>query len=442
MNCRHCGARIGILERWRYGDFCSREHKEEFVLENARLTEEILLDLRRPAHSSAPLSLRLTAHQQDVEEPPSPELAEPAPEPDPVMAGSVSQREPEPIRPAPATSLEEAPRVKPGWKEFASLASLDRTTGGPVKPAIPPHRVLWIDEPAPPPSAGYVRVLRHPLGLPHTQYRRRRPSLRLLEILLSLDPVQETTPPAATEPVIWGGWEADSENGWAVPGDVATPYIGQVLDVYPLVAPWDRWEKWPVASPAPLPTRAQVSRPQPGPSYAAPPAPGPSFGGMPYQPGPQGMPGVMVPAYTTGPGGMLVPAAHAQPGGFGLAGGSAATHPAPAATGLPAGAMLPVAAPRGAVLATPFQAVWREMAPPPFLAQADPAADLGPLDRPRRARPLPTAFNHGRPRIFRPRPALLPPPPRVPAPAAIAPIALRLTDAWVPAPAEPARWRP
>ena len=39
MKCRFCGARIGILERWRFGDFCSKEHKDEFAVDLVRLNE-------------------------------------------------------------------------------------------------------------------------------------------------------------------------------------------------------------------------------------------------------------------------------------------------------------------------------------------------------------------------------------------------------------------
>lgn len=89
-----------------------------------------------------------------------------------------------------------------------------------------------------------------------------------------------------------------------------------------------------------------------------------------------------------------------------------------------------------------FFGVWREMAPPMFLAQSDPAAGLDPLDRPSRIWPLVNAFAHTRPRIFRPRPRLTPPQTRVPDPVRRPAIPVHLADVWTPKPPEPVRWRP
>ncbi|MCL4794319.1 MAG: hypothetical protein KJZ84_07145 [Bryobacteraceae bacterium] len=450
MTCRHCGARIGILERWRYGEFCSREHKDEFALENEKLTEEILRDLRRPLGPAGPVSIakHAAAHA------PEPEAAPEFEEPDPPMAEEVPQAEPSALRAAPLVKAEETPKAKPGWKEFASLANLDRPAAvGVIKATTPAHRQLWVEDAEPPADGPYARVRRRSLGLPFTQYRRRRPGLRMLEQLLSIDPPVDTPPPAvATEAEFWGGWPAEAEAGWDTGWDAAVsmaPGIGVILDDYPLTAPWDRWERWPVAAPAPLPGGLQDRRhgvsvaPQGGPGH---------FASPPGRPGSSGGPGNM--AVPSAPGfgtprpaglpagassGLLSGAAPAGPGVFAagptLPGLSLPGFASPAISGHPG--ML-----RGRGPAGGYSAVWREMAPPMFLAQADPATDLGPLNRPQPACPMPAGFVHSRPRVFRPRTQLLPPPARVPAAPLRRPVALRLADVWTPSPAEPARWRP
>lgn len=465
MTCRHCGVRIGILERWRYGDFCSREHKEEFALENERLTEEILRDLRRPLSPPEPVSIARAAPV--ASSPVSAAREEPREEPEPGMAAPLAQQEPSPIKAAPVAPAEEPPKTKPGWKEFASLASLDRPMTG-AKPAAAPHRQVWIEERPPGEAQPYHRVLKRPLGLPHTQYRRRRPGLRFIELLLPIEPVAGgPSDPVAEAPTLWNGWDAETAAaaGPGSPPPSVAPYMGDVLAAYPLTAPWDRWERWPVAEPAPLATQAQNARPLPGPgvfspapSFAAPPPGGPPPP-APGAPGQMAQPPRSAPAGlpAAGPGGMLMPQTAAP--NMGALGGSLPSSPVRATEGGSApGAALPhrggaagpgggapggtVAYHAGPVLSTPFAGVWREMAPPLFLAQADPAADLDPLDRPRRARPLPSRFVHGRSRIFRPRPHLPPPQTRVPAPPHPSAFSLRLSDAWTPSPAEPARWRP
>jgi hypothetical protein len=465
MTCRHCGARIGILERWRYGDFCSREHKEEFARDNERLTEEILLDLRRPVAAAKPVSITKAGGSSPATES-LPEPVAELEEPDPDMAGIVSQRETEPVRVKTVSAPADPPKTKPGWKEFASLANLDRAGAGSAKSAPPAHRQLWIEDPPAVDSGPYSRVLKRVLGLPHTQYRRRRPSLRLLDGLLSIDPPPEDPRPAITaEVALWGGWEADPAAGWEAGPESAlelAPGTAEILQDYPITAPWDRWERWPVAAPAALPQRAQAPAPPVHPGTGSWPAP-PSFSGAPVRPaGPA----------AAGPGGMLVAAAGpgpprrggsprqapptpiqpAQPvyaTGPGLfpAGPLFPTQAVTGMAGPGAGASYPAAGPDrsggGPALSTPYAgAVWREMAPPMFLAQADLAVDLDPLDRLRPIRLIPAAFVHARPRVFRPRPQLAPPRPRVPAAPPRATLALCLADTWTPTPVEPVRWRP
>jgi hypothetical protein len=447
MTCRHCGVRIGILERWRYGEFCSREHKDEFNLENERLTEEILREMRRP-FSPEPVPIAKRSVAASVEPEPAAEIAEP----DPPMAAGLPQAEASALRAAPLIRAEDPPKAKPGWKEFASLANLDRPAASSVKAVTPAHRLLWVEDPEAPPAGSYARVRKRSLGLPFTQYRRRRPGLPLLDRLLSIDP-----PPEAPrgfvrcENEIWEGWPADADAGWDATPEAAlstAPGIGAILADYPLTAPWDRWERWPVAAPAPLPSalqNRQPGAPAPLPAVSGNPAPpslrsgaGPGPGGMAGRPA-QG-PGAPRPAAPV-PGVLNAPFASGAP----VSGGVFAAGPSLPGLSLP-GFSGPAMAGHHGMLRGPgpgggFSAVWREMAPPMFLAQADPAIGLDPLDRPRRAWPMPTGFAHSRPRVFRPRPHLLPPPARVPAAPLRRPVALRLADGWTPSPAEPARWR-
>jgi hypothetical protein len=465
MTCRHCGARIGILERWRYGDFCSREHKQEFSLENERLAEEILRDLRRPEPAPKPVPIQRAAALETVE-PEPPVAAEP---PDPDMAGIVAQEEASPLRAASSLVKEEPPKAKPGWKEFASLADLDRASASAPRPTGPPRRQIWIEEPAPPPGP-YSRTAQRPLGLPAAQYRRRRPGLKLWDHLL---PIEEApggeTRPASTAVELWDGWTDDTDQGWTLDAGAAieaAPGIGVVLSDYPITAPWDRWEKWPVAAPAALPHRVQDVGAGPAPRFPASPG-----GGFPASPG-AGFPARTMPALQgrgagagapvagssaagapamgpfpagTGPGGH--PSRGYAPGGGGMpalpagggyfGGGPMLPGPALPAFGAPGGVAHGGGAAQGG-----HSAVWREMAPPMFLAQADPAVDLNPLDRPLRTRAAAISYVHSRPRVFRPQPHLLPPAPRVPVPPRHCPVALRLADGWTPRPPEPVRWRP
>ncbi len=448
MTCRHCGVRIGILERWRYGEFCSREHRDEFNLENEKLTEEILREMRRPLASPEPVPIAKKAVAGAVE----PEPPVEAEEPDPPMAPELPQTEASALRAAPLVRAEDPPKAKPGWKEFASLANLDRPAASSVKPVTPAHRLLWVEEPETPPAGSYARVRKRSLGLPFTQYRRRRPGLPLFDRLLSIDPPPEAPSGfVQSEHEIWEGWPADVDAGWdtAPEAAVATaPGIGVILEDYPLTAPWDRWERWPVAAPAPLPSTFPNRQPNP-------PAPPPRLSGSPATPsmrsGTGPGPGAMPSRPAQGPGGArpASPPPGLAPGPFSVgapvSGGVFAAGPSLPGLSLP-GFSGPAMAGHHGMLRGPgpgvgFSAVWREMAPPMFLAQADPAIGLDPLDRPRRAWPLPAGFAHSRPRVFRPRPHLLPPPARVPAAPLRRPVALRLADGWTPSPAEPARWR-
>lgn len=449
MTCRLCGARIGILERWRYGDFCSREHKEEFAFENERLAEEILRDLRRPGSVPEPVAIpRLI-----TPEPAAAVAAAEVEEPEPEAAGHIAQQGASPVRPASVAVKEETPRTKPGWKEFASLASLDRVPVSAAKSKIPSSRLLWIEEP-PREEGSYVHVQKRSLGLPHTHYRRRRPALRLFDQLLSIDPPEQTQPPAVTvDPSLWEGWPADRENGWdAAPENAFGPDLGDVLEGYPITAPWDRWERWPVAAPAALPPSgrgAPAGRAVPAPAAGAtskrtPPAaavPGGPL--MPQHSGAAG-PGRTAPPARTVPAGRgpaQAPPAP-PPGGVVMPGGPGLAFPVlPGFAGGGYGAF-PVRGGAGQGYGLPFAGSWREMAPPMFLAQSDPAAGLDPLDRPHRTFLPANAYAHARPRIFRPRPRLVPPQPRVPEPSLCLPVRVRLADGWTPKPAEPVRWRP
>lgn len=461
MTCRLCGARIGILERWRYGDFCSREHKEEFAFENERLAEEILRDLRRPGSASEPVTIPRLVTPEPAEAVAAAEIEEPEPE----AAGHIAQQGASPLRLAKVTIKEEAPRTKPGWKEFASLANLDRIPVSAGKSKTPTSRLLWIEEP-PREEGSYVRVPKRSLGLPHTHYRRRRPALRLYDQLLSIDPPDQTQTSAVTaEPSLWEGWPADRENGWdTAPENAFGPDLGEVLEGYPITAPWDRWERWPVAAPAALPPNgrgAPAGRAVPAPAAGAaakrtpPPAlnPGADPGGpiMPHSgaaaagrtvPPARAASGGHGRAQTpapSGPGGIIMPSG---PGGIVMPGGPGVALPAFPGIGGGGRAGAPVRGGGRNDYGLPFTGAWREMAPPMFLAQSDPAAALDPLDRPHRTFMPANAYAHTRPRIFRPRPRLLPPQPRVPEQSLCLPVRVQLVDGWNPKPAEPARWRP
>ena len=145
MNCKVCGTRLGILERWRYGDFCSQDHREIFAHDLAaldrKLVSELFVDSEQPGGQDKPKAgvrnpeTKPHARQQMAGEAVSgkalPPEQEPAPEPDPPMAGFLPQGDAAPCRPAGCAtptkrpSLEKAEKPSEVWRTMAKLARLD-----------------------------------------------------------------------------------------------------------------------------------------------------------------------------------------------------------------------------------------------------------------------------------------------------------------------------
>ncbi len=121
MNCKVCGTRLGILERWRYGDFCSQEHKTVFADDLESIDRQLTNDIERVGKRSEAgkgVGAKPGAKEnKDVKAgpvEPSPEstaTAVPQAEPMPAMAGFVRQVDPKAHRPL---RLDEKKEPKPG----------------------------------------------------------------------------------------------------------------------------------------------------------------------------------------------------------------------------------------------------------------------------------------------------------------------------------------
>src|SRR5512134_1903049 len=122
MNCKVCGTRLGILERWRYGDFCSQEHKVVFADDLESLDKQL-----------SPEGGQSASPKPRVQETASNGATGQAEtEFEPAMAGFMVQQDPKPRRPL---RLEERISSKPAaermdkagerWRILAKKAGHD-----------------------------------------------------------------------------------------------------------------------------------------------------------------------------------------------------------------------------------------------------------------------------------------------------------------------------
>ncbi len=319
MTCRYCGAKLGLVERWRYGDFCSKEHKEEFATENQRLAEERLKSLRRPGDvlsigrivetepedsaaelkaekvESTPAATAISESGNEGEIETTPELQE-----------FVEQHKVQPLAAAPAPPPPEPPPSRTqrrDWKYLAKVADFEalpvsvagassknfRTMELPAKVAsgifmMPPMRRAFIPEPF------EVAVRARPAQMPRAE-------------LQQPEAYREQRWASAPDPIGLAPktWVDESGRRWVFSAPAATqvavyPGISRVLEHYPLAEPWADWplEEWgrgkwspsaakraaaakeslaPIAPISPAPIAVKSARPAGPPATAGPSGP-------------------------------------------------------------------------------------------------------------------------------------------------------------------------
>ena len=114
MNCQYCGKKIGIIENWRYGRFCSKEHQDEFREEASRLAASVLG--ARPAGGERTQQER--AQAVSGYSAPRGVAGETLPEPDPPPMEAVEQNG--------ATALQWTPKPVQANAEGRDRASAER----------------------------------------------------------------------------------------------------------------------------------------------------------------------------------------------------------------------------------------------------------------------------------------------------------------------------
>ncbi len=148
--CRHCGARLSLVKRMSRQEFCSAEHREEFLRSHGDAALGRLQEAAKPRPSTAP-GLGLSRPATDptpskpigsilgLSAPPPPRAPEPPPaEPRPSSPAPVRRAEPPPERRAEPTILSPEPAAP---------------APNPAAKALPPNfRKAQGSTPAPPPS--------------------------------------------------------------------------------------------------------------------------------------------------------------------------------------------------------------------------------------------------------------------------------------------------
>jgi hypothetical protein len=390
MKCKFCGARIGILERWRYGDFCSKEHKDDFAEDLVRLNEQIVQDLRR-----LPKLFKAPSAQAKAELDPPEEAASELP--DPPRGDFVAANQPIPIPWVKPEKVQEELPPKPTkgdqWRVFSKIASWE---------GLPPSafttsqkkqaRFVWINASEQPVEGprGMLLSATYPAFLPHPQLRKWLAQMPAAPIVRPQDPARLAAIEARTRAVPAPRKQWVDDDGWrwiAERAAVEVPDFTSVLMDYPMAAPWTQWTM------APPPPPIAPMRPLPpsgaGPVSTEPPIPGrrPSPGQPPALPPQMGQPPMGQPHSAPPPMATPYPTSYAaapSPGPAYLSPVAPAAGPAgPAA---PAGAypaaMMPYPAfPAGYAIPQPWGTglAWRELPPPFFSALVDIAHDLLPI---------------------------------------------------------------
>lgn len=260
MNCKVCGTRLGILERWRYGDFCCEDHKSVFAQDLEQIDRQLTAALAperppqvNPQQAAAAVPARPAMPEPAAEPETTVPAVEAAPEPEPAMAGFVHQEEPSPYPPKPRLEKSaKAPADKPEkpsglWKMMAKLAEQEALPAAALTNSQPPDRPIVLiaaqQETVPGPG-GYFLPGAHPAYSPPMQApvaHRGLPQCELTRVAEGFwgpaFALQMPMPPQ--QPRHWV-----DQQGWHWIADVSAhvaPTLESVLAAYPMAAPWAQW---------------------------------------------------------------------------------------------------------------------------------------------------------------------------------------------------------
>jgi hypothetical protein len=438
MNCQYCGKKIGMIESWRYGRFCSKEHQDDFRNEATSLAASVLA-ARQGGGEEYPEDRQQSYTSLNKQKSPA---GEPEPEADPPRMEAVGQEGATPVqwRPKPAPAYAEGRDRAANERHLRALkilAANDRTPP-PVLEKDRRRRLKIEDDPyrfgevvAP----GARSVLVPPSGAVQ-----KRPKLQFCERLLPLNLEQEAQAALPEFECLW-----DGAGEWTVEAaDVGGMEFGDYLEDYTPEQPWEQWDwnalleeakyaqsmneerdrrlnrlrsQQPAEAPQSQPGRAPAGPRQQGelamPTYPgrmigaqqagqgqrsmpalnlAPGGMGGRGGGRPAmsagRPGTAGQqPGALQQAGGPAAGGMTAPAMPSYPGRMVLrpAGGPSSGQMGPGGTGVAVqGGLLRIVPSIGA---EPVAMEWVELAPPPFLALCK-IDDPLPVTMPRQGKPV------------------------------------------------------
>lgn len=267
MHCRYCGAKLGLMERWRYVDFCSKEHKEEFSTETQRLAEERLKSMRRvPSENQSlpqpdeelipeePLEAGRVVAVVSVADVGSSDRSGPSEEAAtletaPVMQAFVAHPLDRPVAPPPAVPPPEAaprpPRKEKNWKYLARVAEFEAlpvavSTGSSRNFTRLEVETVWEDENF---LLGGRRLVLVPDPFQTRSWQGKIPEATLQPRESYAGQAWASAPEPITIPR--HTWIDDAGRRWiySLPSERAGEYpgIARVLEHYPIEAPWNDW---------------------------------------------------------------------------------------------------------------------------------------------------------------------------------------------------------
>lgn len=235
MNCQYCGKKIGIIENWRYGRFCSKEHQDEFRDEAAQLAASVL--------GSRPAEGDIHNERVQVRNPQSKQMelaGEPAAEPDPPRMEEVEQEGAAAVewkpKPAPAITEGRDRAANERHQRALRILTANHRMPPPVLEKDRRRRLKFEDAPyrfGDVEAAGDRSVLVPPSGAVQ-----KRPKLQFCDRLLRLGAEDE---PQAALPEFQCAWEGSGV--WTVeaadPGELD---FGDYLNDYTPEQPWEQWD--------------------------------------------------------------------------------------------------------------------------------------------------------------------------------------------------------
>lgn len=235
MNCQYCGKKIGIIENWRYGRFCSQEHQDGFREEASRLAASVFGT--RPAGGERTQEEQVQAFSGYSG--PRREAGEAAPEPNPPRMAAVDQGGGTalPWNRKPVQQKADVRDRAASERHLRSLRVLaaNNRTPPPVLERDRRRKMIIEDRPyrfGEVEAPGARSVLVPPSGAVQ-----KRPKLQFSERLLPLD--QKEIQAALPEfECLWHGsgeWTVEA----AGPGEVD---FGDYLGDYSPEQPWEQWD--------------------------------------------------------------------------------------------------------------------------------------------------------------------------------------------------------